>query len=169
MSILQERQRLRRLTAGRRRRRRRAASRASRNDGGISSSAGQAMPLGATLALVWLATSASSSSTISSRSISSPLFYMLPVVVAATQWGLGPGIVGGRRGRSGGGFLLLSAALYLLDPRSAKRRRSCALSVDRRWSRATSRHGSRTKRWLCSGARRKSPSSIPSRKGSRPA
>jgi hypothetical protein len=69
--------------------------------------AGSAIPMGATLALVWLAT-------ISLVVINYlvpfnlvSLIYMLPAVVAATQWGIGAGILAavagaaaGARGRS---------------------------------------------------------------------
>ena len=70
-----------------------------------------AIPVVATLAMVWLAT-------VGLVVVNSffpldliPLVYMLPVVVAATQWGISARL--GRRlcGRRGRGFFLLSTAV----------------------------------------------------------
>ena len=66
--------------------------------------AANALPIVATLALVWLAT-------ISLVVINSfvpldlvPLIYMLPVVLAATQWGLVPGLVAAVAGAAAADF-----------------------------------------------------------------
>jgi hypothetical protein len=56
---------------------------------------------------------------------------MLPVVVAATQWGIVPGFVAAVAGAAAADFFLLSAALQLLDPRSAGHRRSAAVPAGR--------------------------------------
>jgi K+-sensing histidine kinase KdpD len=70
----------------------------------MNSAAVNAIPIAATLALVWLAT-------ISLVVINSfvplnlvPLIYMLPVVVAATQWGIVPGLVAAVAGAAAADF-----------------------------------------------------------------
>jgi hypothetical protein len=65
----------------------------------VSLLAGQAMPVGTTLALVWLATVGLVVINYFVAFNLVTLIYMLPVVVAATQWGLGPGIVAAVAGR----------------------------------------------------------------------
>jgi Flp pilus assembly protein TadB len=131
VSILQERKRLRALSAFEEEDRR--VARLARYAGEwMSRLAGNAMPLGATLALVWLATVGLVVINYLVPFNLVSLIYMLPVVVAATQWGLGLGIVAAVAGAAAAGFLLLSAALHLLDQRSARRRRSRPVSVDRR-------------------------------------
>jgi K+-sensing histidine kinase KdpD len=92
MSILQERQSLRALAAveeggnG-------AARLARLTEQCVNLAAGRALPLGATLALIWLATVGLVVINYFVPFNLVTLIYMLPVVVAATQWGLGPGIV----------------------------------------------------------------------------
>src|SRR5580704_7885615 len=88
VSILQERQRLRpRLEVGDK-----TYGLARLTHDAASLAAGLAMPLGATLALVWLATVGLVVINYFVPFNLVTLIYMLPVVVAATQWGLGPGI-----------------------------------------------------------------------------
>jgi K+-sensing histidine kinase KdpD len=82
--------------------------------------AGQAMPMGATFALVWLAT-------ISLVVINYfvpfnlvTLIYMLPVVVAATQWGIGPGIVAAVAGAAAADFFFYPPlyTFWIRDPQN---------------------------------------------------
>ena len=70
----------------------------------VSLAAGQAMPLGATLALVWLATVGLVVINYFVPFNLVTLIYMLPVVVAATQWGLGLGIVAAVAGAAAADF-----------------------------------------------------------------
>jgi two-component system sensor histidine kinase KdpD len=119
VSTLQERRGLRELAAY-----------LPRNDGGARSiayktwwmnlAAGSAIPMGATLALVWLAT-------ISLVVINYfvpfnlvSLIYMLPVVVAATQWGIGAGILAAVAGAAAADFFFYPPlyTLWIRDPQN---------------------------------------------------
>ncbi len=82
--------------------------------------AGSAIPMGATLALVWLAT-------ISLVVINYfvpfnlvSLIYMLPVVVAATQWGIGAGILAAVTGAAAADFFFYPPLymLWIRDPQN---------------------------------------------------
>lgn len=114
MWILQERQGFRALTA-------------FENDGGriaryagrwISLLAGNAMLLGATLALVWLATVGLVVINYFVPVNLVSLIYMLPVVVAATQWGLGLGIVAAVAGAAAADFFFYQPlyTFWIRDP-----------------------------------------------------
>src|ERR1700744_1697671 len=81
-----------------------------------SLAAGQGMPLGATPALVWLATVGLVVINYFVPFNLVTLIYMLPVVVAATQWGLGAGIAAAIAGAAGGGFFFFSPPPSLLVP-----------------------------------------------------
>ena len=118
VSTLQERRGLRDLAAYR-----------PKNDGDTRSTSvpdvvdehrGSAIPMGATLALVWLAT-------ISLVVINYfvpfnlvSLIYMLPVVVAATQWGIGAGILAAVTGAAAADFFFYPPLymLWIRDPQN---------------------------------------------------
>jgi two-component system, OmpR family, sensor histidine kinase KdpD len=82
--------------------------------------AGQAMPLGATLALVWLATIGLVvvSYFVPFNLVS--LVYMLPVVLAATQWGLAFGIVAAIAGAAAADFFFYPPlyTFWIRDPQN---------------------------------------------------
>ena len=119
VSILQERQSLRALAAvedeghG-------AARLARYAERWVSLAAGQAMPLGATLALVWLATVGLVVINYFVPFNLVSLIYMLPVVVAATQWGLGPGIVAAVAGAAAADFFFYPPlyTFWIRDPQN---------------------------------------------------
>jgi K+-sensing histidine kinase KdpD len=119
VSILQERQSLRALAAvedegyG-------AARLARYAEWWVSLAAGQAMPLGATLALVWLATVGLVVINYFVPFNLVTLIYMLPVVVAATQWGLGPGIVAAVAGAAAADFFFFPPlyTFWIRDPQN---------------------------------------------------
>jgi two-component system, OmpR family, sensor histidine kinase KdpD len=116
VSILQERQRLR-LPLG-----------VGHNPHGLtrlahaaaSLAAGQAMPLGATFALVWLATVGLVVINYFVPFNLVTLIYMLPVVVAATQWGLGAGITAAIAGAAAADFFFYPPlyTFWIRDPQN---------------------------------------------------
>ncbi len=88
--------------------------------GWMNLAAGSAIPMGATFALVWLAT-------ISLVVINYfvpfnlvSLIYMLPVVVAATQWGIGAGILAAVAGAAAADFFFYPPlyTLWIRDPQN---------------------------------------------------
>ena len=86
----------------------------------VSLVAGQAIPLGATLALVWLATVGLVVINYFVPFNLVTLIYMLPVVVAATQWGLGPGIVAAVAGAAAADFFFYPPlyTFWIRDPQN---------------------------------------------------
>jgi two-component system, OmpR family, sensor histidine kinase KdpD len=82
--------------------------------------AGRAMPLGATLALVWLATVGVVVINYFVPFNLVSLIYMLPVVVAATQWGLGLGIVAAIAGAAAADFFFYPPlyTFWIRDPQN---------------------------------------------------
>jgi K+-sensing histidine kinase KdpD len=76
------------------------------------------MPLGATLVLVWLATVGLAVINYFIPFNLATLIYMLPVVVAATQWGLGPGIVAAIAGAAAADFFFYPpfCTFWIRDP-----------------------------------------------------
>ncbi|MGA8652245.1 MAG: DUF4118 domain-containing protein [Xanthobacteraceae bacterium] len=82
--------------------------------------AGHAMPLGATFALVWLATVGLVVINYFVPLNLVTLVYMLPVVVAATQWGLGPGIVAAVAGAAAADFFFYPPfyTFWIRDPQN---------------------------------------------------
>jgi K+-sensing histidine kinase KdpD len=119
VSILQERQSLRALSAvedeGRS-----VASLVRHTERWVSLAAGQAMPLGATLALVWLATVGLVVINYFVPFNLVTLIYMLPVVVAATQWGFGPGILAAVVGAAAADFFFYPQlyTFWIRDPQN---------------------------------------------------
>jgi two-component system sensor histidine kinase KdpD len=101
------------------------------------------MPMGATFALVWLATVSLVVINYFVPINLVSLIYMLPVVVAATQWGVGPGIVAAVAGAAAADFFFYPPlyTLWIRDQQNASR---------------------------CGAAKRKSESFTPSRKASPP-
>jgi K+-sensing histidine kinase KdpD len=85
-----------------------------------SLAAGQAMPLGATLALVWLATVGLVVINYFVAFNLVTLIYMLPVVVAATQWGLGAGIAAAIAGAAAADFFFYPPlyTFWIRDPQN---------------------------------------------------
>jgi K+-sensing histidine kinase KdpD len=82
--------------------------------------AGQAMPMGATFALVWLATV---SLVVINHFVPFnlvSLIYMLPVVVAATQWGVAAGIVAAVAGAAAADFFFYPPlyTFWIRDPQN---------------------------------------------------
>jgi K+-sensing histidine kinase KdpD len=86
----------------------------------VSLLAGQAMPVGTTLALVWLATVGLVVINYFVAFNLVTLIYMLPVVVAATQWGLGPGIVAAVAGAAAADFFFYPPlyTFWIRDPQN---------------------------------------------------
>jgi K+-sensing histidine kinase KdpD len=82
--------------------------------------AGQAMPLGATLALVWLATVGLVVVNYFVPFNLVSLIYMLPVVLAATQWGLALGIVAAIAGAGAADFFFYPPlySFWIRDPQN---------------------------------------------------
>jgi K+-sensing histidine kinase KdpD len=80
--------------------------------------AGQAMPMGATFALVWLATVSLVVINYFVPFNLVSLIYMLPVVVAATQWGLGAGILAAVAGAAAADFFFYPPlyTFWIRDP-----------------------------------------------------
>jgi K+-sensing histidine kinase KdpD len=80
--------------------------------------AAQAMPLGATFALVWLATVSLVVINYFVPFNLVSLVYMLPVVVAATQWGIGTGIVAAFAGAAAADFFFYPPlyTFWIRDP-----------------------------------------------------
>jgi K+-sensing histidine kinase KdpD len=78
------------------------------------------MPLGATFALVWLATVSLVVINYFVPFNLVTLIYMLPVVVAATQWGVGPGIVAAIAGAAAADFFFYPPlyTLWIGDPQN---------------------------------------------------
>jgi K+-sensing histidine kinase KdpD len=116
VSILQERQRLRpRLAVGDK-----TYGLACLMHDAASLAAGLAMPLGATLALVWLATVDLVVINYFVPFNLVTLIYMLPVVVAATQWGLGPGIAAAIAGAAAADFFFYPPlyTFWIRDPQN---------------------------------------------------
>jgi K+-sensing histidine kinase KdpD len=116
VSILQERQRLRpRLEVGDK-----TYGLARLTHDAASLAAGLAMPLGATLALVWLATVDLVVINYFVPFNLVTLIYMLPVVVAATQWGLGPGIAAAIAGAAAADFFFYPPlyTFWIRDPQN---------------------------------------------------
>jgi two-component system, OmpR family, sensor histidine kinase KdpD len=86
----------------------------------LSHVAGQAMPFGATLALVWLATVGLVVVNYFVPFNLVSLIYMLPVVVAATQWGLALGIVAAVAGAAAADFFFYPPlyTFWIRDPQN---------------------------------------------------
>jgi len=82
--------------------------------------AGSAIPMGATLALVWLATISLVVINYFVRFNLVSLIYMLPVVVAATQWGIGAGILAAVAGAAAADFFFYPPlyTLWIRDPQN---------------------------------------------------
>jgi two-component system, OmpR family, sensor histidine kinase KdpD len=82
--------------------------------------AGQAMPMGATFALVWLATVGLVVINYFVPFNLVSLIYMLPVVVAATQWGLGAGILAAVAGTAAADFFFYPPlyTFWVRDPQN---------------------------------------------------
>jgi K+-sensing histidine kinase KdpD len=82
--------------------------------------AGRAIPLGTTLALVWLATVGLVVINYFVPFNLVSLIYMLPVVVAATQWGLGLGIVAAVAGAAAADFFFYPPlyTFWIRDPQN---------------------------------------------------
>jgi K+-sensing histidine kinase KdpD len=82
--------------------------------------AANAMPMGATFALVWLATVSLVVINYFVPFNLVSLIYMLPVVVAATQWGGGPGIVAAVTGAAAADFFFYPPlyTLWIRDPQN---------------------------------------------------
>jgi K+-sensing histidine kinase KdpD len=82
--------------------------------------AGQAMPMGATFALVWLATVSLVVINYFVPFNLVTLIYMLPVVVAATQWGVAAGIVAAIAGAAAADFFFYPPlyTLWIRDPQN---------------------------------------------------
>ena len=82
--------------------------------------AGNAVPLGATFALVWLATVSLVFINYFVAFNLVSLIYMLPVVVAATQWGIGAGIVAAVAGAAAADFFFYPPlyTLWIRDPQN---------------------------------------------------
>jgi two-component system sensor histidine kinase KdpD len=82
--------------------------------------AANAMPMGATFALVWLATVSLVVINYFVTFNLVSLIYMLPVVVAATQWGVGPGIVAAVTGAAAADFFFYPPlyTLWIRDPQN---------------------------------------------------
>jgi two-component system, OmpR family, sensor histidine kinase KdpD len=119
VSILQERQSLRALAAFKDEGH--SAARLARyREWLVGVAAGQAMPLGATLALVWLATVGLVVINYFVPFNLVTLVYMLPVVVAATQWGLAPGIVAAVAGAAAADFFFYPPlyTFWIRDPQN---------------------------------------------------
>jgi K+-sensing histidine kinase KdpD len=119
VSILQERQSLRPLLAVEDESR--GVARLTRYGARwVSLVAGHAMPLGATLALVWLATVGLVVINYFVPFNLVSLIYMLPVVVAATQWGLGLGIVAAIAGAAAADFFFYPPlyTFWIRDPQN---------------------------------------------------
>ena len=119
MSTLQERESLRALAASADESH--GLARLARSVGRWTSLlAGQAMPLGATLALVWLATIGLVvvSYFVPFNLVS--LVYMLPVVLAATRWGLALGIVAAIAGAAAADFFFYPPlyTFWIRDPQN---------------------------------------------------
>src|SRR6202046_2392867 len=119
VSIIQEHQSLRALAAvedqGH------GAARLARYAGWwVSLAAGQAMAFGGTLALVWLATVVLVVINYFVPFNLVSLIYMLPVVVAATQWGLGLGIVAALAGAAAADFFFYPPlyTFWIRDPQN---------------------------------------------------
>jgi two-component system sensor histidine kinase KdpD len=84
----------------------------------LNVAAGNSIPIVATVAMVWLATI---SLVVTNYFVSfnlAPLIYMLPVVVAATQWGVGAGIVAAVAGAAAADFFFYPPlySLWLQNP-----------------------------------------------------
>jgi two-component system, OmpR family, sensor histidine kinase KdpD len=86
----------------------------------MSLAASQAMPLGATLALVWLATVGLVVINYFVPFNLVTLIYMLPVVIAATTWGLGSGIAAAVAGALAADFFFYPPlyTLWIQDPQN---------------------------------------------------
>jgi K+-sensing histidine kinase KdpD len=82
--------------------------------------AGQAMPMGATFALVWLATVSLVVINYFVPFNLVTLIYMLPVVVAATQWGVAAGIVAAIAGAAAADFFFYPPlyTFWIRDPQN---------------------------------------------------
>jgi K+-sensing histidine kinase KdpD len=82
--------------------------------------AGNAIPMGATFALVWLATICLVVINYFVTFNLVSLIYMLPVVVAATQWGIGAGIVAAVAGAAAADFFFYPPlyTLWVRDPQN---------------------------------------------------
>jgi K+-sensing histidine kinase KdpD len=86
----------------------------------VSLAAGQATPIGATLALVWLATVGLVVINYFVPFNLVTLIFMLPVVVAATQWGLATGIVAAVAGAAAADFFFFPPlyTFWIRDPQN---------------------------------------------------
>jgi K+-sensing histidine kinase KdpD len=119
VSSLQERRGLRDLTALPPNSRDKAGP-AGRQVRWLNLLAGQVMPMGATFALVWLATISLVVINYFVAFNLVSLIYMLPVVVAATQWGVGAGIVAAVAGAAAADFFFYPPlyTLWIRDPQN---------------------------------------------------
>jgi two-component system, OmpR family, sensor histidine kinase KdpD len=88
--------------------------------GAMNFAAGQAMPLGATFALVWLATVGLVVINYFLAFNLVTLVYMLPVVIAATQWGLASGIAAAVAGAAAADFFFYPPffTFWIRDPQN---------------------------------------------------
>jgi K+-sensing histidine kinase KdpD len=117
VSSLQERRSLRDLTV---------IERPSGNEAGLTGRqarwlnvvAANAMPVGATFALIWLATVSLVVINYFVPFNLVSLIYMVPVVVAATQWGVGPGILAAVAGAAAADFFFYPPlySFWIRDP-----------------------------------------------------
>jgi K+-sensing histidine kinase KdpD len=94
--------------------------RASRQAYWLNVAAANAMPVGATFALVWLATVGLVVINYFVPFNLVSLIYMLPVVVAATQWGVGPGILAAFAGAAAADFFFYPPlySFWIRDPQN---------------------------------------------------
>ena len=94
--------------------------RARRQTRWLNVAAANAMPTGATFALVWLATVSLVVINYFVPFNLVSLIYMLPVVVAATQWGIGPGILAAFAGAAAADFFFYPPlyTFWIRDPQN---------------------------------------------------
>ncbi len=94
--------------------------RAGRQTRWLNVIAANAMPTGATFALVWLATVSLVVINYFVPFNLVSLIYMLPVVVAATQWGVGPGILAAFAGAAAADFFFYPPlySFWIRDPQN---------------------------------------------------
>lgn len=98
-----------------------SASRIGRDAAWVNFLAGNALPLVATLALVWLATITLVVLNYFVQLNFVPLIYMVPVVVAATQWGIAAGVVAAVAGTAAADFFFYPPlyTFWLSNPQDA--------------------------------------------------
>ena len=131
--------------------------------------AANAIPIVATLALVWLATVSLVVVNYFVPLNLVPLVYMLPVVLAATQWGIVPGLMAAFTGAAAADFFFLSAALQFLVGEPSGYCRSASLSIGRHGHEQSRGTPQERDGGLSAGAKKRSRNSTPFRKASPPA